>query len=876
MNTRELSERLLADTVEQLRLAEASYMRGFHLPWHYAGHPVGADARADLAFTLGLLRENGIRELAGISILESLRRVLRTVHGPTTHTFFSYRVAETLGRFGPIGDNELLAGASDLEIANLVMACDSTAWAARLRAGRLPRNYAAVLARCEVARQRLGIPHDPALLDEMLERTRRMLAERPGRLDDSPVGQGRYDLYSADTYLFCEPIADRLGPVWEEGAREMLDWVRRVASKDGCAMSWGRSTGALGVCHTIELGAMAVRRQLTSVPAVWLALAENAQRSMKSWFGHGGVTTAHQRRSSDPYRGPYRRLQLTFDILGKLAESARQLRAAPPVEAAAPDEAFPDCDELIWFDRDRNACVWSYRSRQLSFALPVTGGTLSDYLPAPRSPGLFEGQVGSDQPVAVPFVLGKAGRHVGAGLPVAVSKSPGALELTFEGWPVAGDYDGERTGRPLTGKRRVRFSVDGATFGAEERLDFDHPALAVGFQIAEAKDRPLRVAYHCPLPSTVTVVDTDGMSDWRSFWGELPVVHQLAIAPTSSVAFSWSMTPRLRVMTYAGTADHHYHRTIYDTLADDVVERRLPDLLPPTDAALRELVGQADVFHQHWPEWVPLDLALHRRLLSALEEARVPVLWTMHNLQPHDRDPRSDEIYRAWAQAAAAVAHHSHWGREQALARYPFRPDALHAVVPHPHFGGGSERETADRAAIERELGLRSGVLRLGIIGAPRQEKRIDLVVEAVRGCRRSDVELLILSLGRREQIAPDPRIRALPYAFVPRDEYDRRLATIDVLVLPFAETGMLTTGTVGDVVGQGLPALASAWPFLKEVLGEAAIDYGNSAAQLRDCLETLTPDRLARAAHASRRLRSLYDPSTVGRQLLGLLRAAA
>lgn len=448
MNSLTLADQLVADTVNQLQLAEASYLCGFQVPCHYGGHFVGADTRADIVFTLGLLRENGIREVAGVPIAEALRRVLFTIDGASTHTFFSYRVAETLARFGPMGRNELLAEASDEQIDNLVRACDSTEWATRLRAGRLPRNYAAVLARCEAARQRLGIPHDAVLLAEMLERTGQMLAERPGFLDDSPGRSGRYNLYSADTYLFCEPIAELLGPTWEQGAREMLGWVRRVASEDGSAMTWGRSTGALGVCHTVELGAIAVRRQLTDQPSIWLALAANAQLRLKDWFA-GGVTTAHQYRSSDPYRGPRRRLQLTFDILGKLAESARQLRAAPLVEAAPFSDAFPERDELIWLDQDRRACVWSYRSRQLAFTLPVTGCTVSDYLPAPRRPGLFEGQVGSDQAVAVPFVMTKVGRHVGAGLPAAVSKSPGGLELTFDGWPLAGDFEGERAIPPF-------------------------------------------------------------------------------------------------------------------------------------------------------------------------------------------------------------------------------------------------------------------------------------------------------------------------------------------------------------------------------------------------------------------------------------------
>src|SRR5437762_6770342 len=96
MNSLELADRLVADTVAQLRFAEASYLRGFHLPCHYGGHHVGADTRADLVFTLGQLWNFGLREVAGHSVVDSLRRVLFSIDGESTDTFFSCRVVETL------------------------------------------------------------------------------------------------------------------------------------------------------------------------------------------------------------------------------------------------------------------------------------------------------------------------------------------------------------------------------------------------------------------------------------------------------------------------------------------------------------------------------------------------------------------------------------------------------------------------------------------------------------------------------------------------------------------------------------------------------------------------------------------------------------
>ena len=101
-----------------------------------------------------------------------------------------------------------------------------------------------------------------------------------------------------------------------------------------------------------------------------------------------------------------------------------------------------------------------------------------------------------------------------------------------------------------------------------------------------------------------------------------------------------------------------------------------------------------------------------------------------------------------------------------------------------------------------------------------------------------------------------DPRITVLPYEEVPRDDYDRRLATIDVLALPLEGGTYLTTGQVADAVGAGLPGLVSPWPYLPEALGDAAIPYGRTAADLAatiDALDDATLDR-ARAAAVARR----------------------
>lgn len=819
-----------------------------------------------------------------------LDSVLAGVDGRRTHTFFSYRVAETLLRLG--------ASASAASLPDhLAEACDSTAAIAGLDDGTLPRNYATVLARCEVARSRLGlIPDDDRRLVDLVDRTRRLFASNErGFLDDSRTGIGRYDIYTADVYLFTEPFAERIGPAWTTGAAAAVDLVDRVGASNGAAFAWGRSTGALGIALTVELAGLVTARGLGADPARWFARGAGALASLAGWFSpDDGVIRAHQHRSTFAYRGPHRRLQMTLDCLGKVVDAAIHLRAGAGVDTAPRRAGVPDRNELVEFDGERRAAVWTYRSRRLAFVLPLVGATGSDYLPAPRNPGLFESPVDSGLVTCLPFAIRSGQTYAPALLPALARLRDGELETVHDTFAATGQLEVPDDAPRLGGaSRQAVYRVDGRTLRVDERLRFGEVLPhALALQVAESEGRPLRVDVWVDVGADVganagadagvagaddatlvapTTIDTAGLKEWRSFWGELPVVHQIEIEPAADVRFSWAVTPKLRVLTSA--YEHHYHRALYDPLQADVADARFPAGRMNDAAALRTTLDRCDVFHLHWPEWLfGADLGRHLALIDALHECGVPVVWTQHNLDPHVRDPRLTPIYAAWAKVAAAVLHHSEWGRKRALRRHRFSDDAVHAVVPHPHFGHLALRSDGGRSQVERELRLRAGALRLGVVGAPRPGKDVGLVMRAFARCRRDDLELVVFSVGPDDPVPDDPRVRGVRYEMVPRELYEQRLSAIDVLVLPFADGEMLTTGTVGDVVAHGLPALASSWPFLTEVLGDAAIVYGSTEDDLVAALDRLDREQLERAASASVALRPEFAPEAVAPRLLAVL----
>ncbi len=873
---------ILATWLRDATAALVERVHDVHLPeWRiprtFAGHEVAADVRADLCFTLTHLAEAGVETIGGDPIDDVLRRLLGGVDGRSTHTFFSYRIAETLLRRGPFEANPLVAGLTDAQQAELVTAVDSSDWVELLGSQILPRNYAGVLSRCALGQLRLGLADDEAVLDDLVGRLRDLLAENPhGGLDDSNDRIGRYDIYSADVWLFVEPLADRLGPVWETGLGHALRLVRAVGTRDGSAVPWGRSVGDLSAALTIELAALAIADGHDPDHAgLWLRRAWDATVTVLAGFDGDGVSTAHVGRAQDSYRGPARRLQLTFDLLGKLAYAAVCLGRVPAERAglrpAPATEAYPAGDAWVPFEDDRPAGVWSVRRPGTRFVVPFVGTTRSHYLPAPHEPGTWEIPIDRDLPCWTPLVIAGLRRHTAGGLPTTVEHhDDGSLTATWDGLPVSGrGLDGDDPGPPLPATRTARLSVEGRTLVLEDHLVFEREPTAASIAVPSTADRPILTDWRCEAPGATSIVQTAGLSEWRTAVGEIDLVHQLDLDPATELRYTLRATPALRVASTE--PEHHYSRSLLRPLRGAVVSPRTTPVGWRADPA--HLLRDTDLLHLHWPEWVGFDdLETHRSLIGQLADAGVPVAWTVHNLTPHAKQPEVyDPIYQLWAEAVGAAIHHSHWGEAKARERYAFGPDVRHVVIPHGHFGHLWERHVPAREEAERRLELPPAPLRIGIVGAPREEKLVQVVLDAVAACRRDDVQLVCWSLGADDVVPHDRRIvRARRYAQVEPPEYAARLAACDVLALVFDPDGeMLATGTAADATGLGIPALRSEWPYLVEALGDGGIPCGHTVDSIAAAIDALTPEALDAAREGAERRRAEISWNALAPQIL-------
>ena len=862
-----LADRLVTATAEKMAEFEQSVAPGLELPRLYAGHAVLDDTTADLMYVLGLLIECGVDKVAGCDLRSRIPPLIASLDPDAVEGFYSYRVGETVLRLGGLD-------ALPAELHDTVLdAVRSKEIIARLNdTDAIPPNFAVVASRCLRALARLRGGEEPQELPDLLDRVRSMFTSPTGWLNDGMRSWVHYDIYTPDMYLFAEPLVDELGPGWPSGLSKVLVDLDEVAQPGG-AIVWGRSIGALGMAITIELAAIAAGRDLNAPQDRWLARADATLDDLLEWFPNG-VIAAHQNRATMSYRGPARRLQMTLDIYGKLLLSALELRRRPEVVSALPGDAFLPAERFIRFDDSEQATVWSYRSKALSFALPTVFGFSADYAPSPRGPGLFE-QPTSGHPVMLPVITppGRDDRTgtsdaplIPAGLPTSVEHAPGSVTIIHDGWAPAGSAE-----PTVGGRRSATYRVEGRSLVVSEQLQFDGPDNLPGpltLTVAESAGRPLDVEMDA---ARFQIIDTEGIAEWRSFWGELPRVYQAELEPAATMDFTWKITPRLRV---ASTIHGHpYDRSLYDPLASRVVATGIGF---PDDKLVQKL-RDIDVLHMAWPEWWS-GVEPHRtaEVLEQVQATGAAIVWTQHNLLPHFfKSEEAEASYQLWAEAADAVIHHSEGGRQVALAAYDYGTHTQHHVIPHGHWG--LEYETvahSTREDVELAEGWAPCGLRVAVIGTPRVEKDLQLVVDAVAACARDDIQLVI-RVDLSVAVPDDPRIIA-EFGHLDFNQYLRRMKAYDAVILPFAPTGMLTTGTAFDCLGAGVPAITSNWDFFNETFAGADIRYGETVEDLTRCLDDLTPEALDRSRQALIDRRAAFDWEPIADQTLAVLEAAA
>jgi beta-1,4-mannosyltransferase len=253
-----------------------------------------------------------------------------------------------------------------------------------------------------------------------------------------------------------------------------------------------------------------------------------------------------------------------------------------------------------------------------------------------------------------------------------------------------------------------------------------------------------------------------------------------------------------------------------------------------------------DILHLHWLEYLTEvigrgPLAYLRAtarvvmLIAALATARacgIALVWTIHNLRPHeDLRPRLNSLLqRAVLAATHRTIVHSRYAAEQVLRRHPA---ASPAVVPHGNYVGVLEGSGRSRAAIRQELGVPADGTLFLAFGQVRPYKRLPLLLTAFRDLPDPDARLVVAGRAVDDELAKELRGLAsrdgrvqLRLEFADEDVAADLHHAADSAVFAYAD--LFSSGALLLALSLGLPVVAPEGTAAAELVESSAlVEFG-------------------------------------------------
>ena len=233
------------------------------------------------------------------------------------------------------------------------------------------------------------------------------------------------------------------------------------------------------------------------------------------------------------------------------------------------------------------------------------------------------------------------------------------------------------------------------------------------------------------------------------------------------------------------------------------------------DLIARRVPCTADVLHLHWvaplysrPLWLRCWLRgqLVTRFLCHVRRRRQPLVWTLHNLWPHEmRHPAVDkQVRKALHCCSDAIICHSDEARQEYLKTFGKRDGVF--VVPMGVYPV-SRVPLPAREEARAFLGLPADQTVALMLGSARHYKGYDRVIRALPVLERTGVRVLLAGRGYGRSIAEGRGITCMN-RFIPEYELPVLFAAADVLLLPYRTCTTSSLAIMG--VGFGIPMVCS------------------------------------------------------------------
>lgn len=203
------------------------------------------------------------------------------------------------------------------------------------------------------------------------------------------------------------------------------------------------------------------------------------------------------------------------------------------------------------------------------------------------------------------------------------------------------------------------------------------------------------------------------------------------------------------------------------------------------------------------------------------------VVWTLHNLYPHERPyPDVDHLARLHvSRLADHVIAHCGYGKQKAAELFYREHDV--SVVPHGNFIDVFPNEIS-REDGRAELGIDPDAFVYLYFGNARTYKGIEHLIDAFTRVDDAESQLLLMmrnSFNPRygeeivEKSGLHDRVMAHTSEYFPESAFQTFLNAADVGVFPFSQ--VMTSGSTIQALGFGLPVVVPDLGCLRELVGD-------------------------------------------------------
>lgn len=217
------------------------------------------------------------------------------------------------------------------------------------------------------------------------------------------------------------------------------------------------------------------------------------------------------------------------------------------------------------------------------------------------------------------------------------------------------------------------------------------------------------------------------------------------------------------------------------------------------------LLSHWDILHIHWPEslletkswlharWSELKF---RRLLDQARRKGTRIVWTVHDLKPHDLvfPDLERRFWHAVLDRVDGVIGLTQTGLDLAHERFPHLASLPSFVIPHGHYRDRYPNRI-DKAEARRRLGVGNDATVVTYFGQIRPYKNVPRLIAAVRSLEKPVTLFVCGRLSKRVDMADelaraaggDPRIH-LETRFIADEDVQLFLNAADLLVFPYRD----------------------------------------------------------------------------------------